>query len=757
MSGIMTQPGGVRLAGRAIRQAASALSTPSSMVVDVCFPISTGWGLSGTESPLTAPQAAPTGYLIDTAARVIASWAPISMRVPGLGESALAQSVQLPGPAGTDHITVLPYAELEQFSAVSSAGAINGKPVDAVPTLGLLCITRPSVFTAAARQLGNSAIIPGGITSLYDGEYVVESGFLAPPAQPIISGVTPPAGQVALAAGTYYYVAILVYYDAAGRRHYSQPSPPASVTLAANQISQIFLQYDSVSAKGAQLGANSQLAFEVYRTVVNPGSTGTQSIQYYKVPVGSGVVGQTYPNNPLFIFNTSTTSALNSGSSSNLLTLAQLGTIFTDNVADVALSIGRTLYTYGQTALAATTVQAPPSFSSLVVWQNCLWGLAQRNQPELWVSWPNDTSLPTPEAPTWSSANRVVLPADLGQPLALVGLDSNLIIFGTNADYALSGSPPTRELTLLDSVGLLSAPTQLPTPGGLKLRNAITKLPTGILFQGTQGFTLLDRSLTYQPVGLAVRNFTNTGLYGPGILYPEQGCCILPPVDGISPPLTYYYFEDKWSSPAYTPAGTFQPGTAPSAPNLAQWQAVSSAVRARYTSNVPQVVTFEPDVTQSTVNVLQAGGGYLQVRTPWIEMEQSSVVGSDIASVAGYGQLEEIQIQGDLLTPISHTITLQTEYDYAGNTQTPPDVQVITNVVPEVGPSTAPSAPDWQFRLGFKTTLARRVRFTLTFQVTDVAVLAAGDPVVLISGLMLYYGVDDGLSRMGSSGAGYGS
>ena len=43
------------------------------------------------------------------------------------------------------------------------------------------------------------------------------------------------------------------------------------------------------------------------------------------------------------------------------------------------------------------------------------------------------------------------------------------------------------------------------------------------------------------------------------------------------------------------------------------------------------------------------------------------------------------------------------------------------------------------------------------FQVTDLAVLAAGDPVVLISGLMLYYGVDDGLSRMGSSGAGYGS
>ena len=103
------------------------------------------------------------------------------------------------------------------------------------------------------------------------------------------------------------------------------------------------------------------------------------------------------------------------------------------------------------------------------------------------------------------------------------------------------------------------------------------------------------------------------------------------------------------------------------------------------------------------------------------------------------------------------TVTLQTEYDYVNNTQTPPDVQIVNNVVTPGAPSTAPSAPDWQFRLGFQTSQARRVRFTLTFQVTDLVSLIPGDPVVLVSGLMLYFGVDDGLSRLGSSGAGYGS
>ena len=465
----------------------------------------------------------------------------------------------------------------------------------------------------------------------------------------------------------------------------------------------------------------------IYRTLGAPGAASASSIPYYLV---------------------TTPIALQTGS---------VGIPFTDTFSDATISQNTTLYTYGQAINASAGTKAPPPFDSVTSWQNAFWGVCNRNGPELWFTWPLDNGAVAPEAPSWSSANRVPLPADLGQPLAIVGLDSNLIIFGTNADYALTGSLPQRNSSLADEPGLLSAPTKLPTPGGMKIRNGITFLPTGILFQGTQGFTLLDRSLSYQPVGVAVRNFTNTGIYGPGVLYPEQGCCILPPADGISPPLTYYYFEGKWSSPAYTPAGVLAPGAAPSAPSLRQWQAVSGAVRSRLTQGAPQIVSFEPDVTKPGLNVLQPGGGYLQARTPWIEMEQSSVVGSDIASVAGFGQLEEIQIQGDLLSQVSHTVTLLTEYDYAGNTQTPPDTQVITNVVPQVGPSSAPSNPDWQFRLGFKTTLVRRVRFTLTFQVTDMAVLAAGDPVVLISGLMLYYGVDDGLSRMGSSGAGYGS
>lgn len=755
-------PGGAWLAGKAAKFVTNLSSTNQSLIDDICFPIRSGVdinttnyypyddGAFGTAAVTPLVHATPCGFLIDKTGALVAKWGSGDFGTPGTWPTfgiagpnstyqwdtipRLSQAVRATADAGSDHSTIWPWPQISQvigaFGKNQPASTVQDNTLELNVSIVELIRDTNVIASTKAKQLGNTLMISGGMnmaltntTDVY-APGLIPAGFPLPPGPPQIVSFADDTtmGGAGLPAGTASScLAVYQFIDASGRTFWSGPSVPFTYTVPTTTSGyasiNVFVPYDSTLPPGTNV-----LLYEC--PYAQYSSTAAQVPFYYS--------GQ-------MTLDTTSISGV---------------TVYSCNLApansQANLASQNYIYTSGWTSNAAGGAYLPPPFDSLCVWQNAFFGIANRAQPELWFSYPNDTSA-LPRAPMWLANNRLPLPAELGVPLGLAALDGNLIIFGTNADYTITGTLPAVGYTILDNPGLLSAPSVLPTPGGLKVRNAVTVLPTGVLFQGTNGFTLLDRSLTYNQVGLPVQNFTNAGLYGPGILYPEQSCVLLPPIDNISPPLMYYYNMNKWSIPAYDPAGL-------AAPNQAAWQSAAGAVRARFTKNTRQIVAADLNVANASVNIINAGGGYLQAQTAWFEMEDQNAVAAVQQSVAGYGQLFEVQVQGDLLTPISHTITLETEYDYPNNTVTPPDVQTITNNINTVAASAPQPWPDWQWRFTFATTQARRVRFTVTFQVTDTANLTTGDPVVLISGLMVYFGVEDGLSRLGqSASAGYGT
>lgn len=77
-------------------------------------------------------------------------------------------------------------------------------------------------------QAQGLAYLPGGLTSVFDGQRVFEAGFLARPVLTREEGSTEAPG---IPAGTYLYLAEWEHFDAKGNRHVSAPSPVLSVEV----------------------------------------------------------------------------------------------------------------------------------------------------------------------------------------------------------------------------------------------------------------------------------------------------------------------------------------------------------------------------------------------------------------------------------------------------------------------------------------------------------------------------------------------
>ena len=79
-------------------------------------------------------------------------------------------------------------------------------------------------------QIGNNLMIAGGVMHMYDGDRVVEHGFLETPPAPQV--VTATSGGV-LTDGTYQYKQVFRWTDKWGQVHRSAPSLPLTVIVAA--------------------------------------------------------------------------------------------------------------------------------------------------------------------------------------------------------------------------------------------------------------------------------------------------------------------------------------------------------------------------------------------------------------------------------------------------------------------------------------------------------------------------------------------
>ncbi len=409
------------------------------------IPLRTGWwNITGAWGTLTVTGvgtfAYPNGYLYDYTGTLYARFGDADVGTDSLWAAFdaggyVGSSLQ-PVPSGFSFILdsgqrTLNYAwpQMGHVDFVSNRTADRGSPIGG--RAGLSTVTwlapTPAEPPAQAVQFGGELIIPGAITAIFDGSNVFEAGFFHRAPTPI---VTSNGGGGSLPdATTYLFQSVMVYQDAAGRVHYSAPSLVVSALTTAASDKFNITQYGPMQ-QTLRSDISHPITVQIYRST--GGATITNAVMY---PV-------------------STIHLINGG----VITAS-------DGTSDANLSQQAPIYTYGYATGAATGTDAPPPFDSITVWDNQVWGIAQRNGPELWCTWPLDDSVLSPEGATFSNANTVAIPAEVGQPKAVVGLDEKLILLGTRADYGLVGQAPARSSSLADNP-TFSAPILMPTPGG---------------------------------------------------------------------------------------------------------------------------------------------------------------------------------------------------------------------------------------------------------------------------------------------------
>jgi hypothetical protein len=680
-------------------------------------PVRSGWyqldGAFGTYASAGVPFAYPNGYLYDTLGQLYgkfgnadvgtdAMWYQFSSAsYIAINLDCLASGFRYTLDSGQQTLT-FPWPQYGFVGFVSSRSTDSGSPIGTRAGLSTVTWLAPTASEppASAVQFGNVLIIPGTLTAYYDGASVFEAGFLHRSPTPLVashgSGGTLPINT------TYYYQIVMIYKDAAGRVHQAAPSRIVSVTTAAANDS-IDIQ---IPTCGQTLrNGTSPIAFWIFRSTGNPG-TSQGSTELYQLP-----------------------NITISNADAGATTAAPFTTLISDSAVDSVLANCSPPYTWQSQTGAALGTYAPPPFDSLTVWNDQVWGVANRNGPELWCTWPLDNAELQPEGPAWSIANRVSLPAEIGQPKALVGLDEKLFILGTRSDYGIIGTAPARSVSFADDPSLFSAPYALPTPGGIRVLNGATRLPKGVLFQGTEGFVLLDRSMAYTPVGTAVTDFSAANLYLPGVFLPAQRAVVLFAANDATQNLVYFHETGEWAQSEQPPASDIS--TVVSSAIVGAARAVAGQGSQVYV--LPATGVFYHQIT--------AYSKYLTYRTPWIEM---SNVAQNMASVAGSGYLREVQVLGQLPAgfPGTQTLTLTTEYDYEDNVLQPPEEQALL---------LSRANPDYQWRFGFSQGNARRVRFTVTVDGGERQSNGTTNAAVLLTGLMLSYDIDAGLSRLGAA------
>lgn len=696
--------GGVALTGKPWMNSLGVGDTASAHCL---IPIRTGWNYSNG-GPTSSQTAYPNGYLVDINGNVASKWADrdygasnIWPNFDGAYTADVLPVLQQPivyGPSNAQYA----WPQLAYAEGLSTSQVSLGQPVNPLCSVCKVVFSPQLGTTNKFTQLGPNLLLPLSVNALHDGSSSFESGFFTSCPQPTVSSqnngsLTPNV--------TYFYVGVMQYIDASGRTHYSAPSLPVLAPPVVSGGRANVITYPNIYLTLRNKSINT-INFLTYRTLAG-GSSGTSTGAAYFL------VDSTIFNN-------------NGDFTASIL----------DTLSDSSIASAPKIYTSNYSAGASAGTAAPPPFFSTCVWQNCIWGAAYRNGWELWFTWPLDNSVFQPEGVTWSSVNRIAIPSDVGQVQGISSIDSSLVILGTNRDYIITGSPPIRSSSQLDSA-TFSSVAQLPTPSGMRVRNGVCTVPQGLILQGTTGMLLLDRAFNYNDIGNSISDIVGNTNYGAGVLYAQGNCVVFPVVSGSGPPLAYYYEDGRWSIPYQSTSG------------VSNWNQVVSLSPFRMGNSITNVGLTRN--TSSPLIQLGPNSVYMQVQTPWVEMAKSAGPGQPAQNVSGYGRLFEVQVQGDLRSDISfpYTLALKTEYDYVNNVLNPPDTQTISVADSAMQ---APGPADLAWRFGFTTCQAKRVRFTLTFDATaGNFTLPLSSPLVAFSGLMLYYGVDDGLARTGQA------
>ena len=397
--------------------------------------------------------------------------------------------------------------------------ALNGiQPVNATKLLA------PSVIKTAIADFsqlsnyfdasqGESLYVSGGILKQYDGDMIVEAGFLdtPPPIKDIANTGGAGFGDYYTAASgglthnsSYQYCVVYKWTDKTGKVHRSAPSRVVQTTTPATvgeyRVNITFTPLYFTNKNNVQI--------ELYRTTAN----GTI---FYNV---SHVVQSAGSDNIL------------TGVYLNDKTKASIS--ITDNVADVELVYAEPLYTTG----GELENDAPDASSFVAAYKSRLFLFLSDGYT---LQYSKETGLGEPVR--FSAAFKVPLDNEGGPATCGITMDDHFLIFKERAIFALTGEGPNS----LGQQGDFKKPYLVTTDAGCIDPNSLVLTPNGVMFKSLKGIYMLKRNFALQYVGDSVEAFNDKVVVSSTLLSTvNQVRFILE--NNIA--LVYDYYANSWTT-----------------------------------------------------------------------------------------------------------------------------------------------------------------------------------------------------------------
>lgn len=331
--------------------------------------------------------------------------------------------------------------------------------------------------------LGSSALIGGGILSLYDGEGIYENGFNI---YPEIVSLAESNSTGSIPNGTYSYKLIFEWTDARGGLHRSEPSVATSITTTGSN--------DTVTITFRELGGltrKSNVRVVAYRTEAG-GST------YYRLDVGS---------DPL------TTSTI------------------VDGATDSEININEILYDNG----GELANQQPPACGHLSVYKNRVWVSGLEDGSRVWYSKLRQTNN---DPYSFNEALQLTV-GDAERVKASQALDDKLCFFKERQLLYTYGEGPNNT----GDGGTFAEPVDVNFDGGIAEPASLVKFPQGIIFKHQRGFYAMGADLNPVYIGKNVEDFNDETVTS-AVLIPSKNQIRWTHSAGSI--LAYDYFHQQW-------------------------------------------------------------------------------------------------------------------------------------------------------------------------------------------------------------------
>jgi hypothetical protein len=300
---------------------------------------------------------------------------------------------------------------------------------------------------------------------------------------------------------------------------------------------------------------------------------------------------------------------------------------FVDTTPDNQISGNAAIYTTG----GVIENIGAPSFNSITLFDDRLWGIDAEDTNLLWFSKQviETTPVEMSDLLTIYVAPSIAAQGSTGQLKCLFPMDDKLILFKNDAMYFINGTGP-------DNAGgnnQYSPPTFITSVAGCSNPKSIVFTDKGLLFQSDKGIWLLSRNgidVLYK--GAEVEKYTLNSLVNSASVIPGTTQVRLTMDSGVT--LVYDYYYDQWSTFTGIPA-------------------ISSTVYGglhTYLDASGNVFRETPNVYMDAENPVS-----MKFTTSWI----------NIAGLQGYQRCYFMFLLGKYLSP--HKILLNIAYDYTSS------------------------------------------------------------------------------------------